>query len=163
MAAHFRTLAWEIPWTEEPGGLQSLGSKRIGLSLATEQLPREAQQEMSCDSLGLRAPNPLTATCTLRRHQNPGGMDLCSGSRNRKRGEKQSLTENNSRASTITDHSTNRVPGVARHNGLWGRVLPTASFQVHSPQQQGWSALSGGVCEQHPTMWLCGMVGWGWM
>ena len=23
MASHFRTLAWEIPWTEEPGGLQS--------------------------------------------------------------------------------------------------------------------------------------------
>ena len=53
MATHFRTLAWEIPWTEEPGVLQSLGSKRIGLGLAMEQLPREAQQEMSCDSLGL--------------------------------------------------------------------------------------------------------------
>ena len=53
MATHSRTLAWEIPWTEEPGGLQSLGLKRVGLGLATEQLPREAQQAMSCDSLGL--------------------------------------------------------------------------------------------------------------
>ena len=26
MATHSSTLAWEIPWTEEPGGLQSLGS-----------------------------------------------------------------------------------------------------------------------------------------
>ena len=26
MAAHSSTLAWKIPWTEEPGGLQSLGS-----------------------------------------------------------------------------------------------------------------------------------------
>ena len=25
MAAHSRTLAWKIPWTEEPGGLQSVG------------------------------------------------------------------------------------------------------------------------------------------
>ena len=25
-----RILAWEIPWTEEPGGLQSLGSQRLG-------------------------------------------------------------------------------------------------------------------------------------
>ena len=25
MATHSRTLAWEIPWTEEPGGLQSMG------------------------------------------------------------------------------------------------------------------------------------------
>ena len=30
MATHFSTLAWEIPWTEEPGGLQSMGSKRVG-------------------------------------------------------------------------------------------------------------------------------------
>ena len=30
MAAHSSTLAWKIPWTEEPGGLQSMGSKRVG-------------------------------------------------------------------------------------------------------------------------------------
>ena len=29
MAPHSRTLAWEIPWTEEPGGLQSMGSQRV--------------------------------------------------------------------------------------------------------------------------------------
>ena len=28
MAAHFCILPWEIPWTEEPGGLQSMGSKK---------------------------------------------------------------------------------------------------------------------------------------
>ena len=30
MAAHSSTLAWEIPWTEEPGGLHSMGSRRVG-------------------------------------------------------------------------------------------------------------------------------------
>ena len=30
MAPHSSTLAWEIPWTEEPGRLQSMGSLRIG-------------------------------------------------------------------------------------------------------------------------------------
>ena len=30
MAPHSSTLAWKIPWTEEPGGLQSLGSLRVG-------------------------------------------------------------------------------------------------------------------------------------
>ena len=30
MATHFSILAWEIPWTEEPGGLQSMGLKRVG-------------------------------------------------------------------------------------------------------------------------------------
>ena len=28
MATPFRILAWEIPWTEEPGGLQSMGSQK---------------------------------------------------------------------------------------------------------------------------------------
>ena len=30
MATHARTLAWKIPWTEEPGRLQSVGLKRVG-------------------------------------------------------------------------------------------------------------------------------------
>ena len=30
MASHSSTLTWKIPWTEEPGGLQSLGSQRVG-------------------------------------------------------------------------------------------------------------------------------------
>ena len=35
MATHSSVLAWEIPWTEEPGGLQSMGSQRIRHDLAT--------------------------------------------------------------------------------------------------------------------------------
>ena len=30
MAPHSSTLAWKIPWTEEPGRLQSMGSRRVG-------------------------------------------------------------------------------------------------------------------------------------
>ena len=30
MAAHSSILAWRIPWTEEPGGLQSMGLQRVG-------------------------------------------------------------------------------------------------------------------------------------
>ena len=30
MATHSNTLAWKIPWTEEPGGLQSMESHRVG-------------------------------------------------------------------------------------------------------------------------------------
>ena len=30
VATHFSILAWRIPWTEEPGGLQSIGVKRVG-------------------------------------------------------------------------------------------------------------------------------------
>ena len=35
MATHSSVLAWRIPWTEEPGGLQSMGRKALGM---TEQL-----------------------------------------------------------------------------------------------------------------------------
>ena len=30
MATHTSILAWKIPWTEEPSGLQSMGSQRVG-------------------------------------------------------------------------------------------------------------------------------------
>ena len=35
MATHSSILAWRIPWTAEPGGLQSLGSQRVGHNGAT--------------------------------------------------------------------------------------------------------------------------------
>ena len=35
MAPHSSTLAWKIPWMEEPGGLQSMGSRRVRHDLAT--------------------------------------------------------------------------------------------------------------------------------
>ena len=37
MAAHSNILAWEMSWTEEPGGLQSMQSQRGGHNLATKQ------------------------------------------------------------------------------------------------------------------------------
>ena len=35
MATHSSILAWRIPWTEEPGGLQSMGLQRVGHDRAT--------------------------------------------------------------------------------------------------------------------------------
>ena len=35
MATHSSILAWRIPWTEEPGGLQSTGLQRVGHDLET--------------------------------------------------------------------------------------------------------------------------------
>ena len=37
MATHDSMLAWEVPWTEEPGGLQSMGPQKVRHDLATEQ------------------------------------------------------------------------------------------------------------------------------
>ena len=38
MASHSRIPSWKIPWTEEPHGLQSMGSQRIGYDQATEHM-----------------------------------------------------------------------------------------------------------------------------
>ena len=37
MATHSSVLAWEITWTEESGGLQSMGHKSVGHNLATKK------------------------------------------------------------------------------------------------------------------------------
>ena len=37
MATHSSILAWRIPWTEEPSGLQSIESQRVGHDLVTKQ------------------------------------------------------------------------------------------------------------------------------
>ena len=44
MAMHSSILAWRIPWTEKPGGLQSMGLSRVRHDLATEQQRQEEGQ-----------------------------------------------------------------------------------------------------------------------
>ena len=44
MATHSSILAWEIPWTEESGGLQSIGSQGVGQDLVT----KPQQQQSVC-------------------------------------------------------------------------------------------------------------------
>ena len=52
MAPHSSTLAWKIPWMEEPGGLQSMGSLRVGHDWAT-----------SLSRIGEGNGNPLQCSC----------------------------------------------------------------------------------------------------
>ena len=52
MATHSSILAWEIPWTEKPGGLQPMGSQRAGHNLATKKQPSYhwvTVEMISCD------------------------------------------------------------------------------------------------------------------
>ena len=50
MATHASILAWGIPWTEESGGLQSMGSQRVGHSLATQQQHSHAGMHQNLNS-----------------------------------------------------------------------------------------------------------------
>ena len=43
MITHSSILAWQIPWKEEPGGLQSIGSQRVTHDLATEHTHRHGR------------------------------------------------------------------------------------------------------------------------
>ena len=38
MKTHLSILAWRIPWTEEPGGLQSIGLQRVGQTESIEHV-----------------------------------------------------------------------------------------------------------------------------
>ena len=56
MAPHSSTFAWKIPWTEEPGGLQSMGSLELD---TTERL--HFHFSLSC--IGEGNGNPLQCSC----------------------------------------------------------------------------------------------------
>ena len=70
MAPHSSTLAWKIPWMEEPGGLQSMRSLRVR---ATERL----HFHFSLSRIGEGNGNPLQCSCL----ENPrdGGVWWASG------------------------------------------------------------------------------------
>ena len=57
MATHSGTLAWEIPWTEEPGRLQSMGSRRVKIRLS------DFTFTVSLSCTGERNGNPLQYSC----------------------------------------------------------------------------------------------------
>ena len=54
MATHCSNPAWRIPWTEEPGGLQSKGLQRAGHDLATkeQQLEQLVSQKQNATHVG---------------------------------------------------------------------------------------------------------------
>ena len=56
MAPHSSTLAWKIPWMEEPGGLQSMGSRRVGHD-------KWLHFHFSLSCIGEGNGNPLQCSC----------------------------------------------------------------------------------------------------
>ena len=54
MATHTSILAWRIPRTEEPGGLQSMGSQRVGYHLATERVTGRKARGLQTEEIGCK-------------------------------------------------------------------------------------------------------------
>ena len=62
MATHSNILTWRIPWSEEPGGIHSLGSQKVGHDQATEHTGQEAQ---------IRCPRIVVGTLREQRVEEP--------------------------------------------------------------------------------------------
>ena len=62
MAPHSSTPAWKIPWAEEPGRLQSMGSQRVRHELATKQ------QQQQCVSINPKLLNYPSAPSPYSNH-----------------------------------------------------------------------------------------------
>ena len=73
MATHSSILAWEIPWTEEPGGLQSMELQRVGHDWATEHTRLEVLNEEGT-SRRFWGPVEGNELCVLR-HDKSGPQD----------------------------------------------------------------------------------------
>ena len=57
MAPHSSTLAWKIPWMEEPGGMQSMGSRRV------QDTTGRLHFDFSLSCIGEGNGNPLQYSC----------------------------------------------------------------------------------------------------
>ena len=63
MATHFSVLAWRIPWTEEPGGLQSVGSQE------SDRIENQATEQHLADTFNtMNVPEFVTSGCNLSAH-----------------------------------------------------------------------------------------------
>ena len=84
MATHSSILAWRIPWTEEAGGLQSMGSQRTGYDRATNALKLNKPQRADVTELDSNSDRPDTKPSAQHKAQlgaqnrtNSQGNDFC--------------------------------------------------------------------------------------
>ena len=119
MAPHSSTLAWKIPWTEEPGGLQSMGSLESDM---TERL--HFHFSLSC--IGEGNGKPLQCSCLENPRDGEAWWAVVSG-------VAQSRTQlkrlSSSSSSSIPYNKARRVEkigvGTQRGSGVVGKVLGT--------------------------------------
>ena len=98
LATHSSTLAWKIPWTEEPGGLQSMGSLRVGNDWATS---------LSLSCIGEGNGNPCQCSCLENPRDGGAWWAVVSGVAQRQ----TRLKWLSSSAATLFDRWENQDPG----------------------------------------------------
>ena len=110
MPPHSSTLAWKIPWTEEPGGLQSMGSLGVGHDWVTS---------LSLSCIGEGNSNPLQCSCLENpRDRGAWWAAICGVAQSQTRLKQLSSSSSSSRVS-------------AYGHCDWCEVIPCWSFDLH--------------------------------
>ena len=68
MATHYNILVWRIPWTEEPGQLQSMGSQRVGHDFHCHPFPVAGEDTVSTHGL----PEKMEGNVKMKGQRQPG-------------------------------------------------------------------------------------------
>ena len=157
MAPHSSTFAWKIPWTEDPGGLQSMGSLRVG----TTERPH-FHFSLSC--IGEGNGNPLQCSCL----ENPrdGGAwwaavyGITQSQRRLKRLSSSSSTMDQVGFPSSSDGKTSAcnagdpglIPGQGRSPGE-GNGNPLQYYCLENPMDRGaWQATVHGVTKSRTRL-----------
>ena len=106
MVTHSSTLAWEIPWMGEPGGLPSTGSQRVRNDLATKQQQAFGEESVGSWSIFTLQPSGKEFTSQV------GGWDVHAFRKLEERGGKGRKAEERGGKGKV------RVPG----RGVMGRA-----------------------------------------
>ena len=138
MATHSSTLAWKIPWTEEPGRLQSMGSQRVGHDWATLFTYFDDSYSDRCE---------MISHCGFNLHFYNSIM--ISGASN------VALVAKNPPANAGDVRDTGSIPGLGRSSG-GGHGNPVQYSRLENPMDGGaWRATVHGVTKSQTRLkWL---------
>ena len=128
MVTHSSILAWRIPWTEEPGGLQFMGSQRVGHGWATKTHTHTHQTT----TLHSPQPQPLASTILL-----SGSMDSINLGNSHRTSQVATVVKNLPANAGETRH-TGSIPGLGRSSGVGNGKLFQYSCMENSVERGDW-------------------------
>ena len=126
MAPHSITLAWKIPWMEESGRLQSMGSLRVGHDWST-------CFHFSLSCIGEGNGNPLQGSC-LKNPRDGGAWWAAVYGVAQSRTRLKWLSSSSSRNSKVSWHSTQA--GSIPHSGGLAAALPGPPLYLFPPREE---------------------------
>ena len=137
MATHSSTLAWKIPWTEEPGRLQSMGSKTVGHDWATS---------LSLSCIGEGNGHPLQCSCLENpRDGEPDGLPSMGSHRVKQLSSGSSMLFSVAKlCQTLCNPMDCSLPGSSVHGIFQARILEWVGISSSrgSSQLRDWTHVS---------------------